>query len=93
MVRAYAASRVTYLLEPDNRDAEVWLLDNPNGTRVTLQCGKKSVSFDRSVASGIVDDRIDEISPETAREKLPACRCFPSGGFRDRACSFPGRLL
>jgi Glycosyl hydrolase 36 superfamily, catalytic domain len=64
--------RVTYLLEPDNHDSEIWMIDNAAATGITLRYGKRSVSFERSVAFRILDRRIDEVPSVTARERLTA---------------------
>jgi glycogen debranching enzyme len=65
---------VTYFLEPDNRDSEIWVVDSTAGSGITLQYGKRSESFERSLAFRIANDHIDMISLETAREKLSASR-------------------
>jgi hypothetical protein len=64
--------RVTYFVEPDMRDSEIWLLDNAAGIRVTLRYGRNNTSFERSVALRIAEDRIEEIPAAAAREKLSA---------------------
>jgi Glycosyl hydrolase 36 superfamily, catalytic domain len=63
---------VTYFLEPDNRDSEIWMVDATSGSGVTLRYGKRSERFERSSAFRIANDHIDMISLETAHEKLSA---------------------
>lgn len=64
--------RVTYFLEPTTEDSEIWLIDDPVATRFTLQYGKKTMNLDHAVAFRVSGDQIDQISIESAREKLAA---------------------
>lgn len=66
--------RVTYFIEPDANDSEVWLIDDSSGVELTLRYGDKSVLLRRSLALRLSGNHIEEIPLGTANEKLSSTR-------------------
>lgn len=62
---------ITYFIEPDDKDSEIWMLQNPAKTEIHLQHGSRRSSFtDQSLALQILGFRLQEIPFAVATERL-----------------------
>ncbi len=66
--------QVTYFIEPDASDSEIWLIDNRTGTELTLNYGDKALRLHRSISLRVVEDHLEEIPSRLAAEKLAGCK-------------------
>jgi hypothetical protein len=61
---------VTYSIEPDASDSEIWIIENTAGLDVRLHYRSKSATFRRSLALRVLGNSIDEIPLRTATNEL-----------------------
>lgn len=64
-------SSITYFLEPDNRNSEIWFIQNPNSTEILLQYGDEQSKFtDKTLAFQLLNSRLSEITFAEATKRL-----------------------